>query len=173
MGNNIASVGLSEPNTEWSEKFKKAREEIHAACGKVSSIEHIGSTSIPNLLAKPEIDILVGVNKLEDIEECTHSLKKAGYEYYQKFETVVPERRYFRKSDGITPLVHVHAYKAESEIYKDHLLFRDYMKMHPEAVKEYEELKRRLVQESKGDRGVYQDGKVEFTQRIIKQAKAV
>jgi GrpB-like predicted nucleotidyltransferase (UPF0157 family)/dephospho-CoA kinase len=172
-GRNIASVELSKPDPIWTRKFESAKGEILDACGdRIVSIEHIGSTSIPNLSAKPEIDILIGVNSLDDAEKCVGPLKSIDYPYYKRFEEFVPDRRYFRKSDGTTPLVHIHMYEIKGETYKNHLLFRDYMRVHPEAVVEYEKLKRRLLEESKGDRGVYQDGKIEFTKHIIEEAKA-
>ena len=168
---NIAPVELSESNPEWVEKFAVAKSELEKVIGgHVVSIEHIGSTAIPNLPAKPEIDILVGVEKLEDINALIEPLKAIGYPYYKRFEEFVPNRRYFRKSEGIVPLVHVHAYEVGSKEYADHIVFRDYMKSHHEAVKEYGDLKKNLLETSSGDRGVYQDGKKVFITQILQKA---
>jgi GrpB-like predicted nucleotidyltransferase (UPF0157 family) len=172
--NRIAPVGLSEANPEWVNKFEEAKTELENAIGQhVVSIEHMGSTSIPNLSAKPEIDILIGLEKLEDAEKCIEPLKAIGYPYYKRFEENTPERRYFRKSEGITPLVHVHMYEIESDFYKDHLLFRDYLRGNHEVAKQYEDLKKTLLESSEGDRSIYQSGKAEFIHRIVDEAKSV
>lgn len=170
--NNIATVELENPNPNWIKRFEDARDELEPIIGKhVVAIEHVGSTSIPNLLAKPEIDILVGLNRLEDAENFIEPLKIKGYLYYKRFEEFVPNRRYFRKSEGITPLVHIHMYEVASEEYKNHLLFRDYMSKHPEAIKGYEDLKRNLLESSGRDRGIYQEGKIAFIKNIIAKAQ--
>jgi GrpB-like predicted nucleotidyltransferase (UPF0157 family) len=168
----IAPVELSEPNEEWSTRFEEVKVELEDAIGNyVKSIEHMGSTSIPNLSAKPEIDILIGLEKLDDAEKCIEPLKAIGYPYYKRFEENTPDRRYFRKSDGIVPLVHVHMYEILSDAYKDHILFRDTLRVHPEIAKQYEDLKKTLLEASGGDRGIYQDGKSKFIHKVVEEAK--
>ncbi len=167
----IALIELSDPNPDWPKKFEEIKKELGKVMGEYAVfIEHIGSTAIPHLSAKPEIDILVGLHNLKDIEKLIEPLKVIGYPYYRRFEEFVPERRYFRKSEGIKPLVHVHMYEVNSESYKNHLLFRNYMRGHSDAVNEYEHLKKGLLKSSGGDRSVYQDGKVEFIKRIVQIA---
>ncbi|CAN5149925.1 hypothetical protein BH11PAT3_BH11PAT3_2600 [soil metagenome] len=169
----IAPVELSEPNEKWIERFEEAKIELENAVGNYAkSIEHMGSTSISNLSAKPEIDILIGLDDLSDAEKCVEPLKEIGYPYYKRFEENTPDRRYFRKSEGITPLVHVHMYEILSATYKDHILFRDTLRAHPKIAKQYENLKKMLLEASGGDRGVYQAGKAEFIQKVIDEAKS-
>jgi len=164
----IAQVELSESDPEWESRFVEAKKEILDACGdKIVSVEHMGSTSISGIMAKPEIDILVGVNNLEDIEGIIEPLREIGYPYYKNFEEFVPQRRYFRKSEGITPLVHMHIYEIDGDDYKKHVFFRDHLRTNPEIARDYENLKVRLLKQSSGDRGVYQDGKKEFIQKVL------
>lgn len=167
----VAPVTLSESNPEWVEKFDEVKHELTTVVGSlVNSIEHIGSTSIPDLPAKPEIDVLIGVEHLADAEKCISPLQSIDYLYYPRFEEFVPNRRYFRKSEGSTPLVHVHVYESASREYVEHILFRDYLREHPEAVSEYEGIKKRLLIVSQGDRKMYQAGKKDFFEDIIQRA---
>ena len=167
--NNIAPVEIEPHNSEWAEKFERAKAELQGVMDKVGgTLEHMGSTSVPGLMAKPEIDILGGLNTLEDIEPHINELREIGYPYYKRFEENTPQRRYFRKSEGIKPLVHVHMYKKDSDDYKKHILFRDHLRAHLEVAKQYEDLKKKLLEVSAGDRGIYQDGKKEFIEEVIK-----
>lgn len=126
---------------EWKLLFeieKKLLEDIFYPV-KVD-IHHIGSTSVPNLSAKPIIDILMAADSLETIERASSRIVAAGYE--AKGENGIPGRRYFQKSDenGIRK-VHLHAYEQGSPELHRHLVFRDYLVEHPEEARKYEALK--------------------------------
>ncbi len=168
----IASVELSLYDPAWGEMFRREEIEIRKVIGEhIERVEHIGSTSIEGLAAKPEIDLLIGVRDITDAEKCIVPLRDFGYVYFSKFEQLVPERRYFRKSEGIKPLFHIHMVETKSSFYEERILFRDYLRSHKEMREEYEKLKRILLQASNGDRGTYQDGKKEFVERIVTLAK--
>lgn len=170
--NVIAPVILSKYDPNWVAVFNKEKEIISKAFGEDDLlIEHIGSTAIAGSVAKPEIDILIGLEKLEDAMAYIEPLKKIDYVYYQRFEEFVPERRYFRKSEGITPLFHIHMVEATSDFYKDHIIFRDYLNNHPEIVKEYNQLKQNLIVKFNNDRKSYSKGKEEFIFKILKMIK--
>lgn len=104
------------------------------------SIHHIGSTSVPGLAAKPIIDILAASNSLGVFEEITPNLEKLGYE--SRGENGIPGRRYFIK---VTPtgdrLVHLHAYQKGNPDIERHLVFRDYLRLHPEQASLYGNIK--------------------------------
>ena len=169
--NLIAPVELVDYNPAWPRMFEDYKKEIDQAIGGyISTIEHIGSTSVPGLFAKPEIDIMVGVRNLNDAKKCIAPLKEIGYVYFPKFEEFVPERRYFRKSDGLIPLVHIHMVETSSKFWKEHILFRNHLRNNSEAREEYNNLKKKLIVSSGKDRGIYQDGKERFIKRIIKLA---
>jgi GrpB-like predicted nucleotidyltransferase (UPF0157 family) len=89
---------------------------------------------------------MVAVDHLSDAERCIKLLRSIGYEYVPEHEVSVPERRFFYK--GYPPKEqHFHFYVIEqaSDFWKNHLLFRDYLRNHPEAVKEYCRLKKTLA----------------------------
>lgn len=167
--NQIAPVQLSEPNSQWSKKFEEIKKELFEAIAThILFIEHIGSTAIPHLSAKPEIDIMIGVKNLENAQQCIQTLETIGYQYFKKFEEFVPERRYFRKSEGVTPLVHIHMVEVSSTFWSEHIFFRDYLRNHPDTARAYEKLKKELIESSAGDRNTYQKGKEDFIKKVLK-----
>jgi GrpB-like predicted nucleotidyltransferase (UPF0157 family) len=166
----IAPVVLREYDPTWPDKFLKERSILTDIIGEhVLSIEHIGSTSVEGMLAKPEIDILVGIARIDDAKPLISILAEAGYPYYRRFEEFVPERRYFRKSKGIVPLVHIHMVESTSDFYNEHILFRDALRTDPELRKRYIALKKSLLEESGGDRLKY--NKVDFIREEIDRIK--
>ena len=168
----IAVVSPENYNPAWPGMFENYKKEIQDAIGDyIQVVEHIGSTSIPGMFAKPEIDIMIGVNKIDDSKKYIDPLKRINFLYFPRFEAFVPERRYFRKSDGIVPLVHIHMVEMSSDFWREHILFRDYLKKHIEAKSEYENLKRELMAASEGDRDLYQDGKETFIKKILNLAR--
>ena len=168
----IAPVTLEEYNPKWIEMFESEKQIITDAIGKyITSIEHIGSTSIEGLVAKPEIDILIGVVRLSDVDLCLEAFNKLGYVYYQHFEEFEPERRYFRKSDGIIPLVHIHIYEEASAARRERIVFRDYLRVHPEIRDRYAEHKLSLAKKFSGDRLEYSHSKNYFISNIIQDLK--
>lgn len=172
MKSTIAKVTLQEYDHKWVELFNNAKKEIIEAIGENDVFfEHIGSTSIPGAVAKPEIDIMVGVDNIKNAEKFIKPLEEIGYLYFKRFEEFEPERRYFRKSDGIIPLVHIHMVEKGSEFWNDRILFRDYLRRSPELVWRYNKLKKELVEKFKGDRNDYSEEKDKFVIRILNALK--
>lgn len=137
----------------------------------VVRIEHIGSTAVSNLGAKTTIDIMVAVNRLSDAEKCIEPLKSIGYEYVPEHEASVPERRYFRKGDPPKEQhYHLHMVELKSDFWKRHLLFRDYLRTHPETAQRYYELKKRLANEHGSDREGYTEAKTSFIETVVARA---
>ncbi len=122
---------------------------------------------MPGLAAKPVIDILVGVQSLKLSEECISPMVGIGYEC--RGEAGVPGRLYFRKG---APRSHqVHLAPVGSAFWEDHLLFRDFLRAHPDDSKLYEELKRRLSEKFKNDRLGYTESKTEFIRAGLGRAR--
>ncbi|WP_332898692.1 GrpB family protein [Haladaptatus sp. CMSO5] len=164
---------LDDYDTNWPAQFEAEATNINDAIGeRIERIEHIGSTSIPGMPAKPIIDMLVGVTSLKDADACITPLEALGYEYVPKFEDVMPNRRYFRKSEGKTRTHHLHMVETGSEFWTRHLAFRDYLREHPDVAAEYADLKRELAREHRHDIGAYTDGKDEFIRRVERDALA-
>jgi len=153
-------------NPVWPARFAKEKASLLEAIGHwVMVIEHIGSTAVPGLGAKPIIDIMVGVHRLADARYCIAPLAAIGYEYVPQFEDEMPERRYFRKGSQ-TRHFHLHMVERGSEFWQRHLAFRDYLCAHPEVVREYEALKRRLASRYGTDREGYTEAKTKFIRLI-------
>ena len=130
-------------------------------------IEHIGSTAIKGLSAKPIIDIAVGINKLEDFEKVKNELKKDPYsikEYSDDGEILI------RKGTEDNRTHFIHVMEINSKRYKDTIIFRNYLRKHEEAMKEYESLKKELARKYADNRKMYTSSKNEYIKKIIKKA---
>lgn len=168
-----AEVVLVEYNPLWPAKFEEEKARILCLIGAwVERVEHIGSTSVPGLGAKPIIDIMVGICSLADAPECIKRLETIGYEYVPGHEAVLPERRYFHKvAADNTRTHHLHMVETASEFWERHLLFRDYLRSHPETARAYYGLKKELAARFRQDRGAYTDAKTSFIERVVAQAR--
>lgn len=155
----------------WPLHYEAACQDILRAIGPyVTRIEHIGSTAVPGLAAKPVIDILVGVRSLADAPAFLPPLYPLGYAYQPEHEDVFPERRYLHRIVDGAHTHHLHIVEPQSEFFRVQLLFRDYLRLHPETAQRYAELKRRLAQQYRLDREAYTDGKSAFIAEILVQA---
>lgn len=166
----MAAVVVSPYSTEWPQAFLATREELrHALSPCAVTIEHVGSTSVPGLAAKPVLDILIGAVSLHDIESNISSLAHAGYEYIKKYEVELPDRRYFVKSSE--PLrVHVHAVGLGSVFWSQHLAFRDMLRSDDTLRSAYQELKLGLAAQYPSDKSAYQVAKGPFIQAALAAA---
>jgi GrpB-like predicted nucleotidyltransferase (UPF0157 family) len=164
---------ISEPQTDWGILFNKEKEEIESILGidNIISLEHIGSTAVPDLPSKPIIDILLQISDSADNEFIKQCLNKVGYHYIYKPENPPPHMMFVR---GYTPYgykgqaFHLHIrYRGDwDEIY-----FRDFLIKKPEIAHEYAKLKIQLANEYKYDREGYTESKTEFIKRINSIAK--
>ena len=156
-------------NPEWPDCFERERATLATIFeGGHGAIEHIGSTSVPGLGAKPVIDIMVGAPKLADVEIRIAALESIGYEYVREFEAQLPARRYFRKSRLGTSQFHLHCVVIRSEFWISHLAFRDYLRAHSETAAEYYELKKDLANRVK--KAEYTEAKSPFIQSVLSRA---
>lgn len=164
---------IQDYQADWPQRFEQEAEQIQTAIGPwLVRLEHVGSTSVPNLAAKPIIDMLGGVRQLSDVVQfCVGPLAHLGYEYVPEFEDQLPLRRYFRKSDaqGVRRF-HLHIYVLESAGWQRHLYFRDYLRAHPEQAQAYEALKRDLASRY-DDTHAYTDAKSDFIQATEQAAR--
>lgn len=167
-------VTIAGYNPLWPEMYAAERERISRVMGDwLVGIEHVGSTSVPGLGAKPVIDIMPLVRSLADDKHFVPLLESVGYEHVPPGVDDIPERRYFRR--GFPRMFHVHVVERDSEFAVRHLAFRDYLRTHPESAREYEALKRRLAAEQGADRLGYVNAKTEFItgiERLAMQGEA-
>ena len=161
-----------DPN--WPNVFEAEKAYILNVAGEfIIALEHIGSTSVPGLGAKPIIDILAGVRTLAEGRQTIAPLTaQLGYEYMPEYEVEMPYRLYFHKHPPVGDQFHLHMVETTSEFWERHLLFRNYLRVHPEAAQEYDRLKRRLAEEYRTQREAYTDAKTEFVRAIEVKARA-
>jgi GrpB-like predicted nucleotidyltransferase (UPF0157 family) len=156
-------------NPSWRSKFEDESQQIALALGEnVITIHHIGSTSIPNIYAKPIIDFLVEVHDIAKIDKQSSAMEALGYEVMGEFG--IPGRRYFRKENEGMRTHHIHTFEVNSPDIIRHLAFRDYMIAHPEAAQKYSELKRQLAKQYPDDINAYMDGKDSFIKEMQQKA---
>ncbi|MUL38642.1 GrpB family protein [Gloeocapsopsis dulcis] len=158
----------------WSQQFEEEAATIWQVLGNdlVTRIEHFGSTAVPGLAAKPIIDLLVGVNSLEEAKCHVPLLKALGYVYWQ--EDPRPGRMFLVKGMppyGFQRTHHLHIVEADSALW-ERLLFRDYLRSHPDEVQRYAALKRQLAECSKTDREAYTNAKTDYIQAVMAQARS-
>jgi GrpB-like predicted nucleotidyltransferase (UPF0157 family) len=154
----------------WRDAFEAEAKQIAAALGdNVVAIHHIGSTAIPDIYAKPVVDLLVEVREIDEVDGRSSAMESLGYEVMGEYG--IPGRRYFRKDDreGIRTH-HIHAFEAGSAEAERHLAFRDYMIAHPVDAQSYSELKRRLAEEHPQSMDGYIDGKDGFIKEVDRRA---
>lgn len=163
-------VNLSEYSPDWEKQFEYEEKRILDVVGdKVIGIEHIGSTSIKGLEAKPIIDIIVGIQNLDEVPNFISPLNDIGYEYVPKLELI--DRRFFRKGLWGQGTCHLHICEFNNSEWIEKLLFRDYLRLHPQAAAEYATLKRELAHKYQFDRPTYTKKKEPFIKTIIEKAK--
>lgn len=165
-------IVIADYDVAWPARFEAEKARILGAIGTWAvAVEHIGSTAVPGLAAKPIIDIMVGVASLDCAAQCIAPLQALGYEYVPEFEADIPERRYFRRKSA-SEAYHLHLVAVTSGFWERHLLFRDYLRTHPGAARAYENLKRELAARFGSDREAYTDAKTTFIATIEGQARA-
>lgn len=147
---------------EWVDAFRALRGEIRGALRDDRlEVDHIGSTSVPGLWAKPVIDVLLEAPDLGIVENHTSALERLGFE--ARGEYGIPGRRYFRRGpDGRRMGVHLHAFAAGHPHADWHRAFRDGLRSHPAVRADYARLKRELATRFADDRTAYQDAKAPF-----------
>ena len=165
-------IEIVDYDPDWPAQFEAEKERLLSQIGRWSpAIEHVGSTAVPGLAAKPVIDIMAGVRSLADADRCIEGMRRLGYEYVPEFEDALPGRRYFRKGHPEQKW-HVHIVEIRGVFWKRHIAFRDYLRAHSEAANEYAALKRRLAAQYPRDSLAYTDAKSDFILGIEKKAAA-
>lgn len=164
-------VVIRDYDPAWPAMFERERTRIEAAlAGEGAVVEHVGSTAVPGLGAKPIIDILIGVPDLNTADRCVPILVTLGYTYFPEQEVQMPERRYLDRLDE-NGSYHLHMVQSGGEFWERHLLFRDYLRSHPEVAAQYDRLKRDLADRYHTDREGYTNAKTEFIRSIEHQAR--
>jgi GrpB-like predicted nucleotidyltransferase (UPF0157 family) len=160
-------VELVDHDPSWAELYEQERDRLAGVFdGSVVGIEHVGSTSVPDLCAKPVVDVLIGLRQLDVSEEQIATMKSLGYDYLGDYG--LPGRLFFRKHPRTH---HVHVVEHGGEHWERQLTFRDALRSDAEERIRYDEFKRRLAAEGHS-RDVYTELKTPFIRAVEARARA-
>lgn len=152
----------------WPERFQFLRGRIGKALGDMAvAIEHVGSTAVPNLAAKPIIDIDVLLATVTALPAAIVRLAKAGYVHQGNLG--ISDREAFLAPVQDVPH-HLYVCPPGSKAFQEHLAFRDYLRAHPQEAEVYADLKRALALKFRDDRSAYVSGKSAFVAEIAGRA---
>lgn len=182
-------------NPSWKKQFESIKNELEKSIGFLNpQIEHIGSTSVEGLSAKPVIDIMIGVKDEKELDQIPPLMAGKDYVYYEKYNKDMPYRRFFiklidrpdqlgfpeiiRSEDQIPEkmhdhklrIAHIHTIPVSSEHWLRLIAFRDYLRTHPDVKDEYQQLKEHLSVQEWHDGNDYNEGKDPFIKKEERKA---
>ncbi len=185
-------VVISEYDPAWPKRYEAEAKRVRDTVGPLlAGLEHIGSTAVPGLAAKPVIDMLAGVREAGVLSTAlekpsllptgevlpagnarhlalAHGLIGLGFAYYG--ENGIPGRLFFKRTEDGASRVHLHVVLHDSELWRQHVAFRDYLRAFPAVARQYEALKRALARQHKTDRDAYTTGKAAFITQCLRAA---
>ena len=172
----MSHIGLKRGTVElwpydktWPRLFEAEKLKLlEALDGVIFEIEHIGSTSIPGLAAKPLVDMMASIAQLSNCTKAIGPLKALGYEYMP--ERVFSDRVFFPKGPRENRTFHLNLVEKDSKQWAESLLFRDYLREHAEKRDEYQHLKEGLAQRYISDRESYTKAKGQFIRSVLELA---
>ena len=169
------TIEVVQYDVAWTVAFKLEAVALSRVFGdSLVGIHHIGSTSIPDLLAKPIIDILVVLNETQTIDRFSSAMQQLGYrvrgECLDAEVPGTPGRFYFSKETDGVHTHHVHVCAVGHPEVADKVAFRDYLRSHPDRAAVYGSLKRRLARDHRHDNIAYMRGKDEFIKSVLIEA---
>ena len=162
-------VEIVEYNPSWPLLFDQEREVLTRSLAPwlAGPVEHIGSTAVLGLAAKPVVDIMAAVLTLESSRPAIQAATELGYCY---FPYRVESEHWFCKPSPLFRTHHFHLVPIRSSQWAETIAFRDHLRAHSDVASEYEALKRRLAREFRFDREAYTEAKRPFIDRIIRVA---
>lgn len=177
---------------KWINDFNAEKDKLGKALqGFHATIEHIGSTSVPGLGAKPIIDILIGLHNETDLDKIVAPMQESGYTYFRKYEPMMPYRRFFVKLQPVPgkmlPVIvdigeefttgkdfiakaNIHILVKDTPHWDRHIAFRDFLRAHPDISAAYYELKKALSLREFRDTIEYNQAKDAFVKETEQQA---
>lgn len=185
-------ITLTDYDSAWAQAFAGEALRLEQALAAFSPrVEHVGSTAVPGLPAKPVIDMLIGLPPGSNLDMAAFSLLPLGYVYIRDYERFMPERRYLihveAPADAELPAIvdspinvidqkgyahtrHIHMVEIGTEFWTRLLAFRDYLRTHDQARDAYAALKQELAQQDWESGNHYAEAKSDFVREI--EAKA-
>lgn len=170
METNQKTVTLEPYNDNWPSEYLKEYEQLNTLVGTyVLKIEHVGSTAIIGVSAKPIIDIAIAVSQLDDALKFSKILEDNGYIF--RYDNGVKSEYFVRKNNGEVNTHFIHIVEEGSKRWNDMIMFRDYLNNHYYKMIEYKELKEALAVKYADDRKSYTAAKNDFILDILKLAQ--
>ena len=152
---------------EWKTAFKKESSLLLRTIGEPNIvIEHIGSTSVEGLGAKPVIDIMIGLKDFRTANNHIKAIENLGYRYISEYENVMPYRRFFTKDSNGKRTHHIHMVEIDTEFWSRHLKFRDQLRNNSNYKDQYYKLKLDLAKREWKDGNEYAAAKSEFIKMV-------
>jgi len=161
------SICMRPYDPTWQQKFLKERSRLSIFSCDLLQIEHIGSTAVPGLAAKPIIDMMAGVRTMEDADHVLAALCQYGYVMPPDRNKGLPDRRWLLRHAGGHRTHHLHLVILGGQGWRRTLRFRDLLRAHTDDAKEYEALKLRLAAMAGSNRTGYALAKTEFVERLL------
>ncbi len=174
LGVNRGEVRICPHEPEWEIEAARTVEKLKALLGdKIRGIEHVGSTAIRGIMAKPIIDIALAVDRFEDILAFEAELLAEGFYYRPKAQEPLTDQKLFAcgsyyDGSGRLQTHFIHVVLTDSQAWKNYIGFRDYMNQNPDMAKKYEAIKFAL---SSGNRAEYTGGKHGFIADVLEKIK--
>jgi GrpB-like predicted nucleotidyltransferase (UPF0157 family) len=169
----VDDVELVAYDPRWAEIFRAEAERLRKLLGgeMVLRVEHVGSTGVGGMMAKPVIDMLVEIPSFEAAMGLVlPKLMEEGCEYFWRDDRPPGHMMFIRRNASGVRTHHIHMAPAGHSLW-ERVEFRDYLRSHPAEAREYEQLKMRLAAEHPGDREAYTNGKGEYVKRITAKSK--
>ena len=166
---NEARIAVVEYDARWPSLFERERTLLEPVLRPwlAGPIEHVGSTAVPGLAAKPTIDIMAAVESLEASRTALPVLSRLDYVYFPHRPSLM---HWFCKPSPISRTHHLHLVPFRSRLWVERLAFRDYLRRNSATAAEYADLKRRLAKQYEFDREGYTDAKDPFIRRVLQVA---
>ena len=166
-----ARVEIVSYDAAWPSMFQQESSLLRAALGEwlAGPVEHVGSTAVAGLPAKPVIDIMAGVASLDASQAAIPAAERLGYLYYPYRPDVT---HWFCKPSAAFRTHHLHLVPFNSQLWIERLAFRDYLRRDAAAAAEYAALKIRLARQYEFDREAYTEAKTPFISQIVELALA-
>jgi len=167
----VEEVRISAHDSRWVAQFVAERDRLLGILpGRFAAIEHVGSTAVPRLSAKPIIDILAGVSALSDADALLDPLCMHGYETCAEFNATLPDRRWLMRHALGRRTHHLHLVVFGGAQWVQHLQFRDVLRADSAIMARYEHLKQELAELHRHDRGAYTYAKTAFIDEVLTNA---
>ncbi|HEY8240527.1 MAG TPA: GrpB family protein [Kiritimatiellia bacterium] len=163
------AVRLTSYSPRWPGAYTREVTSLRGALGAwVADVQHIGSTAVPGLEAKPIIDIALATIDLSGVKDRIPALQELGYDY--RGEYGLPGREFFTRGKPVK--IHLHIVQKDGKHWRAWMLFRDYLREHARARESYAGFKRMLALQHSGKREAYTAAKKPFIDRMLKDAEA-